>query len=81
LAVMAFFFAMRSCKYMAAWDSRRTKTLDMGHAIFPDSWKRILQPKFRSLWRNNYYYQSLHCWLRCCNSACNCTSTALRTVL
>jgi hypothetical protein len=42
LAIMAFFFAMRSCEYTTFRDPGRTKTLDVAHVLFCDSRKQII---------------------------------------
>jgi hypothetical protein len=42
LAIMAFFFAMRSCEYTTVCEPGRTKTLDVQHVVFRDSRKRII---------------------------------------
>jgi hypothetical protein len=42
LAIMAFFFAMRSCEYTTVREPGRTKTLDVAHILFRDDRKRKL---------------------------------------
>jgi hypothetical protein len=42
LAIMAFFFAMRSCEHTTTREQGRTKTLDIGHVVFRDRKKRLL---------------------------------------
>jgi hypothetical protein len=42
LAIVAFFYAMRSCEHTTTRDPGRTKKIDMGHVVFRDARKRIL---------------------------------------
>jgi hypothetical protein len=42
LAIVTFFFAMRSCEHCTTWDPGHTKKIDIGHVIFRDQQKRIL---------------------------------------
>jgi hypothetical protein len=42
LAILAFFFAMRSCEYCTTRQQGRTKKIDIGHVVFRDKRKRIL---------------------------------------
>jgi hypothetical protein len=42
LAILAFFFAMRSCEYSTVPNPGKTKKIDVGHVDFRDKRKRIL---------------------------------------
>jgi hypothetical protein len=47
LAIVAFFFAMRSCEHCTTRDPGRTKKIDVGHVVFRDKRKRILPANCR----------------------------------
>jgi hypothetical protein len=42
LAIVAFFFAMRSCEHTTTPNPGRTKKIDIGHVVFRNARKRIL---------------------------------------
>jgi hypothetical protein len=42
LAILAFFFAMRSCEHTSTPNPGRTKKIDIGHVVFRNARKRIL---------------------------------------
>jgi hypothetical protein len=42
MAIMGFFFAMRSCEYTTVRTPGRTKTLNIANVVFRDDRKRIL---------------------------------------
>jgi hypothetical protein len=44
LAIMAFFFAMHSCKHTMTSEQGQTKTLNVGHVLFCDKQKRTMLP-------------------------------------